>query len=288
MLPARLRRLAAATPALLWFCAVAPAAEPDFAALQRERGEIERRYDREEQKISQAREQALIPVNARRRELEAAANRATMGGVNLGAYAVSGGTEGVDLAKLEQAHFERLEAGNLADHQLEPEAAEKFQAQSDALARRRTLELAKLDTRMLPDGEGMEKLRAQLIRKAELEAKWSERSDALQREEQRARHALELERTTAINRAEAAIAVAGQKLAVAVTKKLKAEMQAGRAPDPTAYATAINQLPPELLAKRDELKNALETAREELRAKFRVRRDELDNGRTEELAKAEG
>jgi hypothetical protein len=263
-------------------------AAPDFSAFQRERATLERGFEREEQKIDQAQEQAMIKIHSQERELRAAAERGGTAGVDPATYMLSGGTKGVDTEKMGQAKLAADEVSNRVANQLTPDAEEPFQAERAALNRRRTLELAKFDTKMIPDVEGAEKLRDQQIKRAELTARWEEKFDALEREERRAARKLEFEQTSKLNAVEAKLFVLQQQQAMAAQKKLQEEAQAGRAPDMAVYSQLMTTVSPEakaLLVQKDELKNALQTAQEELSAQFGVKRTDLQNQRDDELAK---
>jgi hypothetical protein len=78
-------------------------AEPDPAALQRERTALEHGFEREEQKINQAQELAMIKVRAQERELRAAAERDSTAGVDLATYMLSAGAKGIDFDKIAAA-----------------------------------------------------------------------------------------------------------------------------------------------------------------------------------------
>ena len=263
-------------------------ADPDPAALQRGRAALERGFDREDQKISQAQEQAMIKVRARERELRAAAERDSTAGVDLATFMMTAGAKGIDFDKIAAAKLATDEVSNQVNHQLTPEAEQTIQAQRDALNRRRTLELAKFDAKMIPDGEGADKARDEQIKRAELNAQWQEKTDALDREERRTLQKLEFEQTSKLNAVEAQIYALQQKQAWAAQKKLQEESQGGKTPDMTAYAQALASASPEaksLIVKRDELKNALQTAREELSAQYSVKRTDLQNQRDDDLAK---
>jgi hypothetical protein len=266
----------------------ATAAQPDFAALQKERAALERGFEREEQKIDQAQEQAMIRIHSQERELRAAAERDGTAGVDQATYMMSGGTKGVDPEKLGQAKLAADEVSNRVNHQLTPDAEEPFQEQHAALNRRRTLELAKFDTRMVPDVEGADKLRDQQIKRAELTAQWEEKFDALEREERRAARKLEFAQTSKLNAVEAKLFVLQQRQALAAQKKMLEEAKTGRPPDMDAISQLMTAVSPEmkpLLAQKDELKNALQTAQEELSAQFGVKRTDLQNQRDDDLAK---
>lgn len=263
-------------------------ADPDPAALQRERAALERGFDREEQKINQAQEQAMIKVHARERELRAAAEREGTAGVDVATYMMTAGAKGIDFDKIAAAKLATDEVNNQVAHQLTPDVDDTIQAQRDALNRRRTLELAKFDAKAIPTAEGSDKARDEQIQRAELNAKWQEKTDALDREERCALQKLEFEQTSKLNAIEAQIYALQQKQAWMVQKKLQEESQAGKTPDMTAYAQALSSTSPEakpLVAKRDELKNGLQTAREELSAQYNVKRTDVQNQREDDLAK---
>ena len=98
--------------ALLAFTAGLRAA-PDFQALGRERQELDRQIERESQQIEQDQEQALVPVNAKIRELKMAADRAFQAAsLAVGAAFLAGKGE-VETAAVEKARFDQLEVENL-------------------------------------------------------------------------------------------------------------------------------------------------------------------------------
>lgn len=273
---------------LLVAAAVAVRAEPDVAALQRERTTLERNFEREGQKIDQAQAQAMIKVRSQERELRAKADRGNTNGVDLATYMMSAGTTGIDFDKIAEAKLATDEVNNRMANQLTPQAEEPFQEQRDALNRRRTLELAKFDTKMLGDAEGADKQRDYLTKQAEINSQFQEKTDAIDREERRATNQLTFEQTSKINALEAQIFVVQQKQAVAAAKKIQDDAKAGKQADMTAYAQIVSTTTPELqklVAQRDELKNALQTSREEVNAQYNVKRTDIQNQRDDELAK---
>jgi BMFP domain-containing protein YqiC len=141
---------------------------------------------------------------------------------------------------------------------------------------------------MIPEAEGSDKARDEQFKRAEFNAQWQEKFDALDREERRAQQKLEFEQTSKLNALEAQIYALQQKQAWAAQKKMQEESKAGKTPDMTAYAQALSAVSPEakvLTAQRDELKNALQTAREKLSAQYSVKRTDLQNQRDDDLAK---
>jgi hypothetical protein len=262
------------------------AAEPDPEALARQRAQLERNFDRESQKIDQANEQAMIPLNAKRRELSAKIDRDNSTSLNLASYLASDGKTGLDIEKLKQVRFEQLEGSNQIDRQMFADIEEATQAKRDALDRRRNLERAKFDANAITGSEDAAKLRDEAIKRAEITAKWQEKIDALNREGRRAEFKLSLERHTAINHQEAEIFATEQKAAADAMRQLN------KGGDPKTnnmltVAQKSNELTQPLKAKRDEAVNALETALEELRANYSVRRTDLENERDDEIAKVQ-
>ena len=273
---------------LLSFATLAAFAEIDVAALQRERATLERNFEREGQKIDQAQEQAMIKVRSQERELRTKADHGNTNGVDLATYILTSGTKGIDFDKLAESKLAMDEVGNRVANQLTPQAEAPFQEQRDALSRRRTLELAKFDTKMLGDVEGADKQRDYLIKQAEINAQFQEKTDAVNREERHATDQLTFEQTTKINTVEAQIFVLQQKQIVAAQKKIQDEAKAGKQPDMTAYAQLASAPTPEmqkLITQRDELKNSMQTSREEVNAQYNVKRTDIQNQRDDELAK---
>ena len=230
----------------------------------------------------------MIKVHAQERDLRAAAERDSTAGVDLATYMLTAGAKGLDFDKIAAAKLAVDEISNRVNHQLTPAAEEPFQVQRDALNRRRTLELAKFDAKIIPDGEGADKLRESQVKRAELDARWQEKFDALEREERQAGQKLDFEQTSKINAAEAKIYALQQKQAWAAQAKLTEDTKAGKPADMTAYTQALTQATPELkaaAAQRDDLKNALQTAHEELTAQYNAKRTDLQNERDDEVAK---
>jgi hypothetical protein len=266
--------------------AVVMAADVDPA---KERARIEREYTRDTQKVDQAREQAMIPVNSKRRELAAKIERENSTVLNLSTYLLTNGTSGVDFDKIQQIRFDQLEGTNLIDRQMIADVDDKTQEKRDEFERRRTLDLARLDAQAITEGEEAAKQRAAAIKRAEITAKWQEKIDALNREGHRAEAKLSLDKHTELNRLDAEIYVTEQKALFEALKKMQADAKSGKDAG-AAYASAlqpVNQATQALKEKRDTLSNEIETALEQLRAKFNAQRTDLENGRDDDLAKIE-
>lgn len=266
--------------------AVVMAADADPA---KERARIEREYTRDTQKVDQAREQAMIPVNSKRRELAAKVERENSTVLNLSTYLLTNGASGVDFDKIQQIRFEQLEGTNRIERQMIADVDDKAQEKRDEFERRRTLDLSRLDAQAITEGEEAAKQRAAAIKRAEITAKWQEKIDALNREGHRAEAKLSLEKHTELNRLDAEIYVTEQKALFDALKKMQAESKSGKDAG-AAYANAlrpVNQATQALKEKRDTLSNEIETALEQLRAKFNAQRTDLENGRDDDLAKIE-
>src|SRR5436853_121402 len=117
--------------------AVVLAADTDPA---KERARIEREYTRDGQKIDQSREQAMIPVNSKRRELAAKIERENSTVLNLSTYLMTNGTSGIDFDKIQQIRFDQLEGSNQIERQMISAIDDKTQEKRDELDRRRTLD----------------------------------------------------------------------------------------------------------------------------------------------------
>lgn len=274
--------------ALLALATTGLCADPDFAALARERQELDRRIERESQKIDQAQEQALIPVRAKVRELQMQTERAFQAASLAIGAAMLNGKDTVDTSAVEKAKFERLEVDNLENNQLAPESLDAFDDRRAALSREQEVGTAKIEAKMFAGQEGGAKLAEKLVRKAEITARWSEKIRSAEKELERATRKLQLEHTTRINRAEARIAALEIKAGVIMNARIREKAARGEAPMPADVIPVADPATPAAEAERDAARNALQTALEQQQADFSPRRTELENQRDEELAKIEG
>ncbi len=263
-------------------------AEPDLAAIGRERQELDRQTERASQQIDQDQEQALVPVHAKVRELKMAADRAFQtASLAVGAALLAGKGE-VDTAAVEKARFEQLEVENLEANQLLPEAMDAFEERRAEAARAQSIAVAKIEAKMFAGQPGGDKAANLTIRRAELSAQWNEKIGRLDKELELAVRKIQREHTTRVNRAEARIAALGMKAGAVVNARVREKAAKGEAPTPADLTPSPDPALASAEAARDEARNALQTAIEQKQADFNPRRTALENQRDEELAKLEG
>jgi len=254
-------------------------AQIDPAALERQQKDIERHESRELQKIDQAEEQERIKLRARERDELAKIQRDinTTALTSTTAVVATGSLASVNTAKLADYKFAQDEFANLLHNQLEPEMDNRFNHDRKAINRKYALERAKLDAQQIA-GDDAAKQRDQVLKTAEVSAKYQEQLDDLDLEQEAEAAKLRFSHTTRINAAE-------RDLAAMISKHIMDQAGKGAA---ASYNPAADPDFNKLSTVRDEAKNALQTALDELRAKFEVRRTDINNAREDEKAKITG
>ena len=266
--------------ALLLLSSLVLRAEPDPAALQKQQQDIDRRERRETQKVDQAEEQERIKLRTRERDELAKVQRdaTATAATATASIAATGTLAGLDPVKLAQLKFAEDEVHNLINNQLTPEMDARFQKDRNSIARKFTLERAKLEAAQIDGGEDSAKQRAAAEKTADINAKFQEQADDLAVEQALEEAKLRFSNTSKINATE-------RDLAAMVAKHLIDQAGKGSA---AMYNPAADPNYTKLSAARDAAKSELETALDELRAKFNVRRTDIDNAREDELAKSAG
>jgi hypothetical protein len=265
-----------AAPVFLFFTALA-VAQADPAAMEKQQQDIDRRERRENQKIDQAEEQERIKLRTRERDEMAKVQRdsAVAAGAATATVAATGTLATVDVKRFAELKFAEDEVRNLIQNQLTPEMAARFQKERNAVARKFTLERAKLEAQQPAEGEDAAKQRDRAVKTAELNAKFQEQTDDLAVEQALEESKLRFAHTTKVNAVE-------RDIAALTARHLMEQSSKGAA---AVYNPMADPEYTKLSAVRDAAKNALETAVDELRAKFNVRRTDIDNAKEDEMAK---
>ena len=252
-------------------------AQADSAAREKQSRDLERRENRERQKIDQAEEQERIKLRTRERdELAKVQREATVAaGTTTAAVVATGSLAAVDTTKLAKLKLAEDEVHNLIDNQLGAEITARFEHDRNALNRKYNLERAKREAEQIDAGDDTTKQRDRAVKTAEINAKFQEQVDDLTFAEANDKAKLRFTHTTKINTAESELA--------ALTAKLVFEQSAkGTA---AGFNLAANPDFIKLTAARDQAKSALETALDELHASYQTRHTDIDNATEDELAK---